>query len=54
MSYSIEAKKFLIVPLSSFIRFNKQIISVQLANLFGKSFNDRIIPFINPTLIFYI
>lgn len=54
MPYSIEQKKILIVPLSSFIRFNKPISGVQLANLFGKSFNDRNIPFIHPTLIFYI
>lgn len=40
MPYSIEQKKFLIVPLSSFIRFNKHIAGAQLANLFGKSFDD--------------
>lgn len=40
MPYSIEQKKILIIPLSSFIRFNKQMAGAQLANLFGKSLDD--------------
>lgn len=40
MSYFIEQKKILIVPLSSFIRFNKKISREQFANLFGKSVDD--------------
>lgn len=40
MPYSLEQKKILIVPLSSFIRFNKNIAGEQFANLFGKSLDD--------------
>lgn len=40
MPYFIEQKKILIVPLSSFIRFNKKISGEQFANLFGNSLDD--------------
>lgn len=40
MPYSFQQKNSLIIPLSTFIRFNKKIAGERLANLFGQYFDD--------------
>ncbi|MEN9916811.1 MAG: hypothetical protein RLY40_743 [Pseudomonadota bacterium] len=40
MPYSFQQKNSLIIPLSTFIRFNKKLAGERLANLFGQYFDD--------------
>ncbi len=40
MLYSFQQKNILIIPLASFIRFNKRIAGERMANLYGHSFDE--------------
>ncbi len=40
MLYPFQQKNILIIPLASFIRFNKKIAGERLANLYGQSFDE--------------